>query len=113
MSSSISDTPLRRAIRYVNGGGTDPAQWQDLTPPELIELLLHIPGRTPASVVNAINTRLADLAAAESAATAKAASMRLRTARETTRGVAGRLNDTMLLIAVLGLLAGVTVLFLQ
>jgi len=112
MSSSIPDTPLRRAIRYVSGGGTDPGEWRDLTPPELIELLLHAPGRTPASVVNAINARLADLVAAESVAAAKVASLR-STARESRREVAGRRNDTLVLIAVLGLLAGVTVLFLQ
>ena len=111
---SISDAPLRRAIRHVNGGGTDPAQWQDLTAPELIELLLHIPGRTRASVVDAINARLADLVAAESVAAAKAASLRSSgSAREIAIEVAGRRNDTIVLIGVLGLLAGVIVLFLQ
>jgi hypothetical protein len=112
-ASSISEAPLRRAIRHVNGGGTDPAQWQDLTASELTELLLHLPDCTPASVVDAINARLADLVAAESAAATRMASLRSGSAREIAVAVAGRRNDTIVLIGVLGLLAGVVVLFLQ
>ena len=97
----------------MNGGGIDPAQWHDLTAPELIELLLHLSGLTSASVVDAINARLADITRAESAAAAKAASLRAKYAHGTGNETASRSKDTMTLIAVLGVLAAVMALFLR
>jgi hypothetical protein len=55
----MPDELLRQAIRHLNVGGTDPAVWRNLSAGELMQLRLHLSARTPASVVRAIEARLA------------------------------------------------------